>query len=179
MRYAASGDFEAEHFRPGDAHVVDLQWRDWPRLGALYASPGGERIRNVAQGLAGRSLYEGGFLELKRHLEEDDGYQAKVLETEHGAAAGLATIHRDPRWGPQAYLLDAFIHENFRSHGPPLLRSLALPAGWIRAYTDAASADKAQWLEALGFTKEADLAADPHAGAQHDVVVYSHEHGEH
>lgn len=176
MRYATEDDFEAQYFAPGKAEVVEVRWRDWPRLNALFSIQEGDFLRSVGWGLHGISSFEGGFLHLKKALEKDASYRAKLLASEHGAVVGCAALTKDSRWHGDVWLLDVFVHPNFASSTGQLLDALALPEGKIQCYADSRSAAKICTLEQAGFRQEAvfkeQIRADD--GERLDVRVYAY-----
>jgi GNAT superfamily N-acetyltransferase len=155
MRTATEADFEAHYFAPGKTQVVEVRWRDWPRLNALFSIREGDFLRSVERERYGASSFEGGFLHLKEALEKDATYQAKLLESEHGAVVGCATLTKDPRWHRDVWLLDLFVHPDFTSSASALLDALDFPEGKIQCYADSRSSDKMRALEQAGFRQEA------------------------
>ena len=175
MRYATEDDFEAGYFAPGEVEAVEVRWLDWHRLNALFAIREGGFLRRVGRGLYGVSSFEWGFLHLKRDLEEDATYQAKLLGSERGGVVGCATLAKDPRWHRDVWLLDLFVHPNFASSAGQLLDALDFPEGKIQCYADSRSSEKMRALEQAGFRQEALFKAHIQAddGERLDVRVYS------
>ena len=175
MRYATEDDFEARYFAPGKTRVVEVRWRDWPRLNALFSIREGDFLRSVGWERYGVSSFERGFLHLKKALEEDAAYQVRLLESEHGAVVGCATLTKDPRWHRDVWLLDLFLHPDFASSASELLDALNFPEGKIQCYADSGSPDKMRALEQAGFRQEAvfkgQLQTDD--GARLDVKGYA------
>ena len=175
MRTATEEDFEARYFAPGKTSVVEVQWRDWPRLNALFCIREGDFLRSVGWKRYGVSGFEEGFLHQKKALEEDAAYQAKLLESEHGAVVGCATLARDSRWHQDVWLLDTFVHPDFASSAGQLLDALNFPEGKIQCYADSGSTEKMRALEQAGFRQETvfkgQLRTDD--GARLDVRGYA------
>jgi GNAT superfamily N-acetyltransferase len=173
MRYAASEDFEARWFAPAPAQVVDVKWRHWPMLNALFGQKEGDFLRSVALGLFGPRNFEGGFLTFREALEERASHQAKLLETEAGAVVGCATVWPDPRW-PGTYLLDVFVHPNFAAEMSPLLAALAPVEAKTLAYAEASATARNAALEKAGFRQEGTLTQQLRQpdGRVEEVVVW-------
>ncbi|MCK5328190.1 MAG: GNAT family N-acetyltransferase [Candidatus Latescibacteria bacterium] len=179
MRTATEDDFEAHYFAPGKTRVVEVRWRDWPRLNALFCIREGDFLRSVERERYGVSSFEGGFLHLKKALEEDAAYQAKLLESEHGAVVGCATMTKDPRWHRDVWLLDLFLHPDFASSAGQLLDALNFPEGKIQCYADSGSPDKIRALEQAGFRQEVVFKRQIRTenGARLDVRGYTYSAG--
>jgi hypothetical protein len=173
MRYVSEDDFEAKRFAPGASTVVEVHWHDWPRVNALCSVPGPEIVRGVAWGITGQTSFEGGFLNFKRAVESDGRTQARLLESEHGAAiVGFASVTPDRRWGGDVYVLDCFAHASYSAEMGRLLHALTLPSGKIQAYADANATAKIAALRAAAFEVEAKLERQvTWLGERLDVVV--------
>ena len=157
MRYATETDFDLRHFTCESSRVIELGWKDWPRLNALCAAPGQDIVRGVSWGIIGQINFEGGFLDMKRALETDEGTQARLLESENGSVVGFASVSPDRRWGGDTFILDCFSHSNYNGELGRLLEAFQLPSGKIQAYADADGKDKIQTLQEAGFELEATL----------------------
>ncbi len=157
MRYATETDFDLRHFTCETSRVIELGWKDWPRLNALCAAPGQDIVRGVSWGIIGQINFEGGFLDMKRALETDEGTQARLLESENGSVVGFASVSPDRRWGGDTFILDCFSHSNYNGELGRLLEAFQLPSGKIQAYADADGKDKIQTLQEAGFELEATL----------------------
>ncbi len=174
MRYAAEADFDLRHFAGERSRVIELSWKDWPRLNALCASPGQDIVRGVSWGIIGQINFEGGFLDMKRALETDGRIQARLLESENGSVVGFASVAPDRRWGSDAFILDCFSHSNYIGELNRLLEAIQLPSGKIQAYADADGKDKIQALQEAGFGLEATLERQlAWRGERLDVVLMS------
>ncbi|MFH1009470.1 MAG: GNAT family N-acetyltransferase, partial [Candidatus Latescibacterota bacterium] len=179
MQYATEDDFEAHYFAPGQTRAAGVQWKDWPRANILFTLREGDFLRSVAHERYGASSFEGEFLCLQERIEEDPSYQVKLLESEHGAVVGVATLIRDARWHRDVGLLDLFVHPHFTGSTGQLLESLDFPEGKTQCYADSGSTDKIRALEQAGFRQETvflgQLRKD--SGARLDVRVFSYSAG--
>jgi hypothetical protein len=179
MRYAASEDFEAHWFAPAPARVVDVKWRHWPTLNALFGQREGDYLRNVALGIFGPRNFEGGFLTFREALEKQGSHpgeplhQAKLLETEAGAVVGCVTRWPDPHW-PGTYLLDVFAHPNFAAEMSTLIAALAPVEAKTLAYAEASATARNAALEKAGFRWEGTLTRQLRHldGRVEEVVVW-------
>jgi hypothetical protein len=174
MRYATEDDFEEGHFARCPAKVVEVNWRDWPRLCVLASIKDRGVLRSITFGLFGRDNLEEAFLGLKRGLEErPDQVRAILLQSERGAVVGCATIVPDHRWRNGPYLLDIFWHPRFSSYADLLISQIGFPTGKIQCYVDSLSPEKASFLERAGFEKEATLKGQiGWEGQALDVMIY-------
>jgi hypothetical protein len=155
MRYATEDDFEAKHFAPGEADVVDVEWKHWPLMNALTSVPGVAVLRSMAFHLYGIDSFEGGFLSFITDWQEARRKRVKLLESASGAIVGCTTIQPNSLWDSRTYLLDLFVHPNFLSYYASLLNALELPEGKIQCYVDAASpGEKIDALQQAGFKRE-------------------------
>jgi len=174
MLFEAAPGAAAEHFAPSRTRVADLRWEHWPGLSLLYLQPEGDRVRAYAHGVVGRQHFEGGFLALKSQWQRAD-VRAKVLVSRRGAVVGAAIVQRDLRWPGAVYLLDVFVHPNFRGGETRLLRSLRFPRGAkVQAYLDAPSRERVRALREAGFAREAVLRNQVADGAdKRHALVYA------
>ena len=173
MRYADDEAFETTDFAPASAKAIDVAWRDWPRISALTSREEAGMLKSLAFELFGAANFEHGFLGLKRELERGRR-TAKLLESEHGAIVGCATIGPHDLWPGGVHLLDLFIHPNFWGDAGALLDALDLPSGKVQCYADTASVEKISLLENRGFKREALLKRQLRwQGAELDVAIYA------
>ncbi len=158
MRYFAEEDFESKWFdqRETTVRVKEVQWHDWAKMTALTGVVEGDWLRSVMIPIYGPTNFEGGFLALKRELEEGRRYrEVKLLESEKtGAIVGFAALMDDPRWGGNVCLLDLFVHPNFWSSADPLMDALSWPSKKVQCFTESTSDGKIALLKAYGFQQE-------------------------
>ena len=159
MRYFAEEDFESKWFNPQETtvKVKEVQWQDWPKMTALTGVVEGDWLRSVIIPIYGPTNFEGGFLALKRELEEGKRYrEVKLLESEKtGAIVGFVALADDPRWAGNVCLLDLFIHPRFCSSADPLMDALSWPDKKIQCFVEITSEEKISLLRAYGFQQEA------------------------
>jgi len=173
MRYVTDEAFETKYFAPAQTEVIDVAWKDWPRINALTSREEAGMLKSLTFELYGAANFEHGFLELKRELERGKR-TAKLLESEREAIVGCATIGPHDLWPGGIHLLDLFIHPNFWGAAGALLDTLDLPSGKVQCYADIASSEKTAFLERQGFEQEALLKRQlKWQGAELDVAIYS------
>lgn len=169
MRFATEEHYERDRlYVDGAASVRPVLWRDWPRLAALAAQPSEWRLRNLWLGFVGQGNFEGAFLRLRAAVEKGQA-QCVVLETDHEAVAGYATLVPDARWKGHVHLLDVDVHPRFARHTVDLLNALPYPQAKVQCHVDRGSPAKALALGLAGFRHEATLEGQ--LGGM-DVLVY-------
>ena len=169
MRLRAQDDFEASWFAPSPAKVVPLQWRHWATVAQLFAEPLGDGSACWPLRAFGPVNFEGKFLHLHLESESWDGLEVRVLESDTGAAAGFAMLHRDSRWPGHVKVLDLFGHPNFDDRLGALLADLPLD-GRVQCYLPASAAARRAAVQAAGLTVEGTFPGQ--LGEGRDVVVY-------
>lgn len=173
MRYATDEEFETKHFAPASVEVVDVAWKDWPRINVLSSIKEAGTLKSLAFRLYGASNFEHGFLGFKRGLEKETG-KGKLLESAAGAIVGCAMIGPHDPWPDGIYLLDLFVHSNFWDVAETLLGTLELPEGKVQCYAEGTSSEKIALLERRGFEREGRLKGQLRwQGAELDVGIYS------
>ena len=174
MKYYVNEDFEARYFAPAPAQPKPVEWHDWPKVTALSGIVGWDALRSLAWDVYGPTNMEGGFLGFKHTLETEDAYDdAKLLATSEGAIVGWATVSRDGRWKPATAVLDLFFHPNFADAVPALLSAVAFPESKVQCYVDSGAEQKAEVLEAAGFTREGRFKNQfAYQGQDYDVLVF-------
>lgn len=156
MSYFADAHFDKRHFTAREASARHVRWGDWGPLTALTGMLKGDWLRSVLWRIEGPSNFEGGFLELKKRLEdENDSLQARILETADGARVGAASLAPHPVWRGRQ-MLDVLCHPNFWEQAPALIDALG-EGGAVHAYADEASEAKIAALKRAGFKAEARL----------------------
>jgi hypothetical protein len=158
MRWLADETFDETFFARGKTTVRETQWSDWPPLDALYKNPVGWFLRSFACGQWIVAGFEGGYLSVRKRMEHGDIQQVRVLESEHGAIVGIATLATQPAWHGDPLLLDFYVHPNFTDRAPDLVRGLDLPgARKVQCYAESSAEAKIEALHDLGFACEATL----------------------
>jgi len=154
MRFAWDESFEEDFFAGSECKAEELKWRHWPTSNVLTMQTDGDYLRSISSGQFGWASFEGGFLKLKKELEERDSSSCNVLTTSNGAVVGMATVRPDARWKGQVFLLDIYVHPNFSDHTTELIDSLQLPSAKVQCYADSQSSAKIEALEECGFKRE-------------------------
>ena len=154
MRFAWDESFEQEFLSGSDCKPEPVKWHHWPTTNVLTMQKEGDYLRSISCGHFGWASFEGGFVNLKKELEEKDTPQCNVLTTSNGAVVGMATLRPDARWKGQVFLLDIFVHPNFSDHTVELIESLRLPRAKVQCYADSQSTAKIEAFEASGFKRE-------------------------
>jgi GNAT superfamily N-acetyltransferase len=178
MRYSVEPDrvFEERWFAPGPAKVVPAEWRHGPLIALVASFPGSEYLRSAAWKVFGIGNLEGPMIQFMHDRRENPAVNAVMLETEHGAVAGCATVHPMGSW-PGVWLVDVFTHPNFFDRTADLVNGVPAPTGRLIAMADAEAAQKAALLESCGFEQEGTLRRFLRAGETiRDVRVYAKEH---
>lgn len=157
MRLAWDESFEEQFFSSGDCKVEEVKWHHWPTTNVLTMQKEGDFLRSISCGHFGWNSFEGGFLHLKKEMEEKSMSSCNVLTKPNGAVVGMATLRPDVRWRGQVFLLDVFAHPNFSAHTVELIESMRLPPAKVQCYADSQSTAKMEALEKAGFEKEAVL----------------------
>jgi GNAT superfamily N-acetyltransferase len=190
MKWLATPAAEADWFRPGTTRVRPMRWGDWGALNLVaygLTAPDEELPRSWVFRLKGHGSLEGSFvawqadlpLESPRTVEE--AHQAVVelgrpaalvLETEHGAVVGWAAVKPDDLALREAWLLDCYVHPDFRQAAGQLLAAIPRPPGRrMVAYSGAPDGYRAAALQAAGFRIVAELPdwiVPPPAGSGED-----------
>jgi GNAT superfamily N-acetyltransferase len=177
MRYFVEEDFESRWFDPQTAvRVKGVQWHDWGKMTALTGVVDADWLRSVMIPIYGPTNFEGGFLALKRELEEGRRYRdIKLLESERtGAIVGFALLTDDPRWGGNVCVLDLFVHPDFWSSADPLMDALSWPSGKVQCFVESSSEGKIGLLKAYGFQQEALFKGQIAKGSEElDVLCFA------
>ncbi len=173
MRWFVQADFEERYFAPRAAAPRPVQWADWALLQALMSIEYGWTLRSIEFQMYGFSGFEGEFLLLMKGLTSEKIVAAQVLETDDGAAAGLATVSKRPEWHFDTLLLDLFIHPNFYDQGGKLLDGVPNLGRKVQCFVGHDSPEKTAMLEAAGFMHEATLKGQyVWEGTSRDVQVF-------
>jgi len=174
MKYETAQGFESAFFETTATTILSPQWKDWPVVNMLCAQPGETFVRSVAAELFGPRNFEGGYITLLRRFFETPACQARLLHTDRGAVAGVATLLPDARWHYDTLILDLFVHPNFTAYAHPLLQAMALPGDRkIQCHTEEDTAWKIAVLLEEGFEHEATFRGQINAnGREVDVEVY-------
>ena len=85
MRRQSVPHAEEQFFAPGETHVVDLDWGDWPLLDALYLCEGGWHVRSLYYEQWGVCGAEGEFPALRQALGAGVMLTEQALKTPAGA----------------------------------------------------------------------------------------------
>ena len=151
--------FESRFFVPSTLSVVPANWKHWPLLALLAASPALPFMRHAALNIHNATLLEGPYCQFMAYERKQDGTTAGVLENEAGAAVAFATCVRDNQQHDN-WLLDMIAHPSVPADAlAGLLRSLPLPSGTTRCYADAGDRQKITALQALGFQPASSLSS--------------------
>ncbi|RKY02012.1 hypothetical protein DRP77_08610 [Candidatus Poribacteria bacterium] len=175
MRYFTSPDFEESWFAPSDVRVKEVEWHDWGKMTALTGIVEGDWLRSVVLPIYGPTNFEGGFLGLKKELEEGKRFrEVKLMESKGtGATVGFAILADDPRWKGDVCLLDLFVHPNFWEEADELLDSLNLPDKKVQCYADSRSKRKIDLLLGRGFEEEGVMKGQISKGRERlDVLIF-------
>lgn len=173
MRYFTSPSFEESWFAPSEVRIKGVEWHDWPKMTALTGVVEGEWLRSVLLQIYGPTNFEGGFLGLKKELEEGERFrEVKLMESKGtGATVGFAILADDPRWRGEVCLLDLFVHPNFWGSAAELLDSLSLPERKIQCYSETSS-HKVELLLSRGFEREGVMRGQISKGRERlDVLI--------
>ncbi len=177
MVWILDENYPDDFFVPGKVRVRPVEWSDWPLLTALYQVQSGWDLRGYVFGQFGHSSYEGTYCKLREWMAADKAQQVTALEcVETGAIVGHAFVARDEKWPYGPHLLEFFVHPLFLDHATRLLDAIDLPPETkIQAYCDGAARDRAEILQALGFSLEATLPLQyrTKAGPPTDVHIYA------
>ncbi|MDA1190807.1 MAG: hypothetical protein O3A46_03875 [Candidatus Poribacteria bacterium] len=156
MSYFASDDFAETQFAPRPASARAMRWGDWGPLTTATGIVHGDWLRSVALRMFGPTNFEGGFISLKRRLDNNDGIDARILVADDGARVGFATLVPDPIWQP-VHILDVFCHPNFWDQSAKLIDALHPGDKRLRIHADADSRAKIAAMTAAGFREVARL----------------------
>jgi GNAT superfamily N-acetyltransferase len=162
MKWSATPDAEAAWFRAGETGVRPMRWDDWPALNLLAyrpTEPDEEAPRSTVFRLAGHGSLEGSFLRAWPPLAAGAAADAAeprpaalTLETEHGAAVGWAIVQPDAAAPGDRWLLDCYVHPDFRAETGRLLAAVPWPAGKaVVAYSGPPDGYRAAALLRAGF----------------------------
>ncbi|MBI3969812.1 MAG: GNAT family N-acetyltransferase [Chloroflexi bacterium] len=139
MKWLASPNVEAQHFRPGATRVRPMRWDDWAQLNLLAlqpVAPDDELPRSWTFRVKGQGSLEGTFQVLQRNLARKAPITALALESAHGATAGWAVLQPDDIAFGDGRLLDLYVHPAFRHDAGKLLDEMPWPErGRVAAYT--------------------------------------------
>ncbi len=141
---------EQEWFREAPASVAPAQWRHWPLVALLASYPATDIVRSVAWGLFGIGNLEHPFVSFMASRRRDPRLQCVMLEAEHGAITGCATLTRMPLW-PGVWLLDVFAHPNYEDRLGDLIAALDLSPPKIVAFAGNNDTPRKRALERAGF----------------------------
>ncbi|HEV2472917.1 MAG TPA: hypothetical protein VGS41_09645 [Chthonomonadales bacterium] len=135
--------------------VSPAQWRHWPAVALLAASPGRGIVRSVSMGVWSVRLLEGAYCRFM--AEEEGGERGAVLEASGGEVAAFATCMPDPRW-PEVWLVDLIAHPFVEARDLTRLLERTMPHGTRRqAYADPEDTTRIAALKMSGFKEEATL----------------------
>jgi GNAT superfamily N-acetyltransferase len=158
MRYGVEPAevFERRWFAPSPTRIVVAEWRHWPLVALLASVPGSDYLRSLAWQVFGIGNLEGPYVDYMYRQKQSGGPKAVILETEHGAVVGCASLTAHAYW-PNVFLLDVFTHANYTHRTTELIQALDLPSSLTVCYTDIDAKEKAAALEANGFVRETKL----------------------
>jgi hypothetical protein len=157
MVFESSPTIRSEMFRQGLVTARPLKWNDYPSLVVHALREDGCFFRSYFLEQYGPSYMEHSFLKLKL-LSEREQAVCHVLETEHKAIVGFATLVEDPKWKFQNWIFDVDVHPSFEENADKLIRSFSFPKGKIQCFLDGNSKKKEEALRACGFEHEATLS---------------------
>jgi hypothetical protein len=162
------------YFAPARTRVAEVRWEHWAGISLLYMLPGGDEIRNFAQGAFGPVGFEGGFLHFQTQRKWLDA-RAKALVTRAGSVCGVVLCQRDRRWPSSVHTLDLCVHPAFATDAPRLLQRLKLPRNAkVQSFLDHPSIARVRVLRGAGFRREAVLKGQLVCrGAPRDVLLLS------
>jgi GNAT superfamily N-acetyltransferase len=160
---------------PGISVAVPADWRHWPSISLLGASPSESCLRSVALGLRGSGLLENAWCAwMARSHRRYPAAQAVVIENPLGAVTALATRVPDPRWMDDVHILDFLAYPEVPENSlRDLIAPFFQPDLRIQSVVDPKDAQRIAVLESLGMTREAVLPRQlRHQGVLRDLWVY-------
>ena len=161
MKWLAHPGAEAECFAPASVRVRDARWDDWGWMDLLGMQPPDaedELPRAPALGLKDYGSLEGPWCAFQWRRQRDPRIQARVLETDDGRTVGWCILAPDTRWFADTWVLDVYVHPNFRREAARLLEGLTWPERPVAAYLSCPRGWRAEILRQLQFEPIATLS---------------------
>lgn len=157
MKWLADPEAEARHFQAGATTVRAMRWDDWAALNILAfqrQEPDEELPRSWTFRLKGQGSLEGSFSTLRRNLARKAPITPLVIESEHGAVTGWAVLQPDEMAFGDGWLIDLYVHPQFRAGAHQLLEAIPWPEhGRVAAYSSEPDGYRAAALRAAGFSE--------------------------
>lgn len=152
---------------PQGLQVEEVAWKHWnPHRALLWTRRDG-----------GYHPLDGDFLSRIRERLAGAGTRWKGLASADGRLFGSAVLRPHNRWndGDVPYVLDLYVHPQFRDAADTLLEAVLPPKGHVQTFLDGASREAIAFFQQRGFELEASLRYDfnHHDPATPDIRVYS------